>query len=221
VIAAVVVLAVVAVLSGAITRRRIRRLEFWWHRSRDCGAVVFVGDSITQLWSDLAGAFPNWKVANRGLNGDHSTDVLRRLPADVEPLRPRAVVLLVGSNDLDQGIDPGVVLANLRAIVSALRADSPRLPVAVCKIMPRGEAGGVFTARARDLNSRIDAEFSREPAMAVVDTWTPFADGNGAPRPEDFPDHVHPGPSGYDKWAAAVKPILTRWDADGTIQSAK
>lgn len=220
-IAALVVLAIIAVVSGAVTQRRIRRLDFWWHRSRDRGAVVFVGDSITQLWTDLANAFPNWKVANRGLSGDHTANVLRRLPTDILPLQPRAVVLLVGSNDLDQGIDPAVVLANLRTIVSALRADSPRLPIAICKIMPRGETGGPFAGCARDLNARIEKEFGREPATTIVDTWTPFSDDNGAPRPEDFPDHIHPGPRGYDKWAAALKPILTQWAADGTIQPAK
>lgn len=220
-IVGVVVLAVAAVVSGAITRRRIRRVEFWWHRSRDRGAVVFVGDSITEMWSNLAQAFPNWKVANRGINGDHTADILRRLPEDVLPLKPAAVVLLAGSNDLDQGLDAAAVLANLRAIVSALRADSPGLPVAICEIMPRGEPGGSFAGRARDLNARIEAEFGRDPATTVVDTWTPFADSNGAPRADDFPDLIHPGPRGYDKWAAELKPVLTRWAADGTIHAAK
>ena len=47
-----------------------RRTEFWQHRQEDHGAIVFLGDSIIQLWNNLARAFPDFKVANRGIGGD-------------------------------------------------------------------------------------------------------------------------------------------------------
>jgi len=45
-----------------------RELRMKWHQERDHDrhAVVFLGDSITEAWTDLARAFPDIKVANRG-----------------------------------------------------------------------------------------------------------------------------------------------------------
>jgi lysophospholipase L1-like esterase len=64
---------------------------------------VFLGDSITQGWNDLASAFPDMKVANRGINGGDTTrGVLIRLQDDVLSLDPAAIVLLIGTNDLEE-----------------------------------------------------------------------------------------------------------------------
>jgi hypothetical protein len=51
--------------------------------TNDAGAVVFLGDSITEGWRTLATDFPNLKVANRGIGGDITSGVLYRLKADV------------------------------------------------------------------------------------------------------------------------------------------
>ena len=69
-----------------------------WARTadKDKGAVVFLGDSITQGWYALANAFPNLKVANRGIGGDTTRGVLYRLKADALDLDPKAIVLLIG-----------------------------------------------------------------------------------------------------------------------------
>src|SRR5215471_1248621 len=75
-----------------------RRADFLAHRDQDKGAVVFLGDSITQGWNDLAQTFPDMKVANRGIGGDTTRGVWFRLQDDVLDLDPRAVVLLIGTN---------------------------------------------------------------------------------------------------------------------------
>jgi len=85
---------------------RERRLKWWNDRERDQGAVVFLGDSITQGWASLAKDFPDLKVANRGISGDVTRGVLYRLKEDVLDLNPAAVVLLIGTNDLEDGGEP-------------------------------------------------------------------------------------------------------------------
>src|SRR5439155_11037963 len=47
-------------LAGVSSPRRIQRLGFWLSRSRDRGAVVFLGDSIVSKWRALGAAFPGW-----------------------------------------------------------------------------------------------------------------------------------------------------------------
>src|SRR3954469_12707839 len=66
------------------------RRSAWSKRvQQDEGALVFLGDSITQGWGDnIGGAFPGAKVANRGISGDTTRGVLIRLKDDVLALKP-------------------------------------------------------------------------------------------------------------------------------------
>ena len=71
------------------------------------GAIVFFGDSITQGWGDdFRGKFPKLNVANRGISGDITRGLLARLDEDVLALSPRAIVLLIGTNDIGRNISP-------------------------------------------------------------------------------------------------------------------
>ncbi|MDA7875955.1 GDSL-type esterase/lipase family protein, partial [Akkermansiaceae bacterium] len=89
------------------------------------GALVFLGDSITQSWGDdLKGAFGETKVANRGISGDTTRGILYRLPEDVLALNPTGVVLLMGTNDLEEGARPEVIAGNLALIIKKLKASS-------------------------------------------------------------------------------------------------
>src|SRR3954451_1956854 len=80
----------------------------WAERvNQDKGALVFLGDSITQGWGDdIGGSFPGVKVANRGISGDTTRGVLIRLKEDVLSLHPSGVVILIGTNDLEEDADP-------------------------------------------------------------------------------------------------------------------
>src|SRR5580704_8643449 len=84
-----------------------RRSAWARHVEQDQGAFVFLGDSITQGWGDdMKGGFPGLKVANRGISGDTTRGVLIRLDTDVLALHPDGVVILIGTNDLEEGADP-------------------------------------------------------------------------------------------------------------------
>ena len=74
---------------NGLARVWARRHAYWkTNAASDTGAVVFLGDSITEGWSTLAADFPNLKVANRGIGGDITSGVLYRLQADVLSLKP-------------------------------------------------------------------------------------------------------------------------------------
>ncbi len=73
-------------------------------------AVVFLGDSITQGWgADFKGKFPGMKLANRGIGGDTTRGMLIRIKEDVLDLNPSAIVLLLGTNDIEVGVDPEAI----------------------------------------------------------------------------------------------------------------
>jgi lysophospholipase L1-like esterase len=186
-----------------------RRTEFWRRRQQDQGAVVFLGDSITQGWNDLARDFPELKTANRGIGGDTTRGVLFRMKEDVLEEHPAAVVLLIGVNDLGQGGKPEDAADNIRLILAALKKSNPAMPVVVCKVMPSNKA---MAKNIRTLNALVDDLVQVDPQLTRCDTWSIYANEDGTCKPEEFPDLLHPNKLGYEKWKAALKPILARLD---------
>jgi lysophospholipase L1-like esterase len=91
------------------------RKAFWAQRRNDQGAVVFVGDSLTGGWKNLAKDFPKLKVANRGLGGDTSRGALFRFREDALALNPKAVVIEIGNNDLTAMGSPADMLGKGKA----------------------------------------------------------------------------------------------------------
>lgn len=192
------------------SKRRVQRTAFWVNQWHDRGAIVFVGDSIIAGWSDLSGAFPGYKVANRGLAGDRTYEVLDRLKTDVFTLKPSVLVLLIGTNDLNDGADSETVLENLKLIVGAVRKKLPAVHMIVCTLTPREAVAGRFPGQILKFNEALKRTFGNDPGIIVFDTWSLFATKFGQPHPEDFPDLLHPSPAAYRKWALALTPVFDR-----------
>lgn len=183
----------------------------WSARVReDAGAVVFLGDSITQGWGDTPGGgqFEGMKVANRGISGDTTRGVLIRMNEDVLALNPTAVVLLIGTNDLEEKAEPEEATANLRLILARMKVHDPTMPIILCQVFPSSATMARPAAKIRKLNELYAAAVKGDPQVTLVETWTLFANDNGDAKPEEFPDLLHPNAAGYAKWAAAIRPIL-------------
>ena len=187
-----------------------RHTDFAKTAAQDHGAVVFLGDSITQGWTTLAQDFPGMKVANRGIGGDITRGVLYRLDADVMSLDPKAIVLLIGTNDIGNGARPEDVAANIKAILDAIRQKAPTIPVIVCEVMPSSEKMGRPPEKIEKINSMVKDEMSGQPNVYLCDTWSIFADANGDAPHDIFHDLLHPNAAGYAKWTAALKPIFAK-----------
>ena len=69
-------------------------------------------------------------------SGDTTRGVLIRLKEDVLALNPRGIVLLIGTNDIEEQAEPEVIAANLKLIVAALKEHNAKMPVVLCRVMP-------------------------------------------------------------------------------------
>ncbi|HZL44304.1 MAG TPA: GDSL-type esterase/lipase family protein [Verrucomicrobiae bacterium] len=184
------------------------RRTAWADRlQQDQHAVVFLGDSITQNWGDhLGDSFPGVKVANRGISGDTTRGVLIRLDQDVLALHPDAVVLLIGTNDLEEGADPETIVGNFRLIIAALEGQN--MPIIVCQVFPSSETMKRPAASIKKVNQLYAAAVKGDPRIILLETWPLFATRKGDARIDEFPDLLHPNQVGYAKWAAAIRPIF-------------
>lgn len=176
--------------------------------AKDKNAVVFLGDSITQGWgADFGKRFPGMKLANRGISGDTTRGMLIRLE-DVLTLQPAAVVMLMGTNDIEEAIDAAAIGRNVQKILQAIKAKYPQTPIVLCRMFPSSEKKKRPSATIKAVNALYDAAVKGDPQITVVDTWTLFADAQGDARAEFFPDLLHLNAAGYDRWAAALRPIF-------------
>ncbi len=183
-----------------------RRSQWKKDIAKDQGAIVFAGDSITHGWN-LEKYFPNLKVANRGISGDTTRQLLYRFKEDVITLKPTAIVLLIGTNDLGLGGTPEEAAENIGAILNQIKSDLPKTPVIVCKVMPRQPQ---FAEKIKRLNALVDKLVEGNPQFIRCDTYNIYADENGAAKKEEFPDMLHPNGAGYQKWKAALEPIFAK-----------
>lgn len=185
--------------------------RFAWAKSaeQDHGAVVFLGDSITQGWGGgLGAAFPGMKVANRGISGDTTRGVLIRLEEDVLTLDPAAVVILIGTNDLDVGVSPEMVARNMKLILSALKEHDAAMPVILCEVFPSDASKNRPTEQIRRINELYLEQVKGDAQVVYVETFDLFNDGKGNAIPAEFPDLLHPNEIGYAKWAAGLRPLF-------------
>lgn len=205
-------------LPGAGPIRRYDWFRKLWEAKRstwaekvkqDQGAVVFLGDSITQGWGDDFGkSFGDLKVANRGISGDTTRGMLIRLEEDVLSLNPRAVVMLMGTNDLEEKAEPETIAANVKLILAALKKHNANMPIILCKVFPSSASKSRSAEKIKQINDLYAAAVKGDPQVIVMETWVLFADENGDAKKEEFPDLLHPNQAGYAKWAKTLRPIF-------------
>ena len=194
---------------GYVKRWNTIRPQWATEVAKDQGAVVFFGDSITQGWgTDFKKAFEGMKLANRGIGGDTTRGMLLRLKEDVLALNPKAVVLLMGTNDIEVEVPVDAIGRNFQQIVAALKAHDPKMPVIVCRIFPSSATKKRPKETILAVNELFAAAVKGDPQFTVLDTYALFANAEGDALPSLFPDLLHLNPAGYAKWASALRPVF-------------
>ncbi|MFP6603794.1 MAG: GDSL-type esterase/lipase family protein [Pirellulaceae bacterium] len=195
--------------NGYVKTWASRRAAWSKQVSQDQQAVVFLGDSITQGWgAKFRGNFNGMKLANRGIGGDTTRGMLIRLQEDVLSLNPSAIVLLMGTNDLEVGLEPELIGRNFKKIIASIKAHSKTTPIILCRVFPSSASKKRPADKIQQVNASYEATVKGDSQITVVDTWTLFATAEGDANPKLFPDLLHLNPAGYETWASALQPIF-------------
>ncbi len=179
--------------------------------------VVFMGDSITEFWANLdPGFFARADFIDRGISGQTTLQMLLRFRADVIALKPAAVHIMAGTNDLAGNTGPmdlPGIEANITSMVDLARANGIRviiasvLPAAQFPWKPGLKPGPQIAA----LNEWL-RQYSQAKHLTYVDYYGAMTDGALGMRSDLSHDGVHPLKEGYlimDRLAApAVKAAL-------------
>jgi platelet-activating factor acetylhydrolase IB subunit beta/gamma len=176
--------------------------------------VLLVGDSITIQWADSwERHFPGLKSVNIGIGGDKTQNVLWRLDhGGVEGLQPKAIVLMIGNNNMFFTPETGIEAAakGIQMCVRNLREKFPEASIVLAKILPAHGPGNGFYEDIRKTNAALDSlGLEADPKVRVLDLWGDFVQADGTLRKERFtPDNIHLAPAGYAAYAARLKPLL-------------
>jgi lysophospholipase L1-like esterase len=172
-------------------------------------SVVFMGNSITDSWSVMRPEFFNGKpYINRGISGQTTPQMLERFQQDVIELKPMAVVILAGINDIAGNTGPITIekiADNIFAMAELARANN--IKVILCSVLP---ATDFFWSPALEpapqileLNTLIKS-YAEAHTMAYVDYHAAMMNEENGLRLELGLDSVHPNAAGY----AVMEPLV-------------
>ena len=176
--------------------------------------ALLVGDSITIQWGDSwAKHFPDRKAVNLGIGGDKTQNVLWRLDhGGVEGLQPKAIVLMIGNNNMFFTPETGIEAAakGIEMCVKNLREKFPDAPLVVAKILPAHAPGNRFYEDIKLTNAALDLlKLESDPKVRVLDLTADFTNGDGTLKKGLFtPDHIHLSSAGYAVYAEKLRPLL-------------
>jgi len=178
--------------------------------------LLFLGDSITQGWSEN----PVWRryygprqAANFGIGGDRTQHILWRLAhGEVDGLAPKVVVLMIGTNNLNDN-SPAEIAEGVEAIVEDLRERLPDAKILLLGVFPRGKTRAADLEadepdpRISEVNALI-AGLGERDGVTYLDIGTHFLDADGKVPKDLMPDFLHLSRKGYRIWAEAMEPTL-------------
>ncbi|MAE95271.1 MAG: sialate O-acetylesterase [Deltaproteobacteria bacterium] len=179
-----------------------RRFSFFEAHPIQPGDVVFLGDSITASgeWAEL---FPDLPVRNRGIGGDTTEGLLRRLQ-QITRGRPGKLFLLIGTNDLGFGKEPASIAENVGTLLGEMHRASPETALYVQSVLPRA---GEYREAIEDLNRRLEGIAAAHGAT-WLDLYPHFLAGDGSLDDVLTNDELHLLADGYERWRDLLRPHL-------------
>jgi lysophospholipase L1-like esterase len=172
--------------------------------------VVFMGDSITDGWQQprYGGFFPGKPYVDRGISGQTTPQMLLRFRRDVIDLKPKAVVILAGTNDIASNTGPTTnedIQGNLASMSELAHANKIRVvfasvtPVSAYHVGPARPVPQTSSrpmARIRALNDWMKS-YAAAHGDVYLDYFAAMVDETGLMRAELTEDDLHPNTKGY------------------------
>ncbi len=181
----------------------------------DPNRVVFLGDSITDGWN-LAEYFPGKPYVNRGISGQTTPQMLVRLFPDVIDLKPAALIILAGTNDIARNTGPEtltMIEENFQAMTELAQAHG--IKVILCSLTPVSD----YTARKQTVRRpppdilRLNAwlrDYAARANAVFADYYPAVVDEKGMLRDGLSQDGLHPNAKGYALMAPVAQAAIER-----------
>ena len=198
-------------------------LGYYEKRNRELGLpdenekrIVFMGDSITEEWGNLYPEFfsGNYYI-NRGIGGQTTPQMLIRFKPDAIDLKPYAIIILAGTNDIAGNTGPSTVRMITDNIFSmAELAIAYEIKVVLSSILPVYQYPWVDDvldppSAIDSINSKIK-EYVKNKGLVYLDYYSSIVDDQKGLKLEFTGDGVHPNEAGYRVMSAIAGEIISQ-----------
>ena len=171
------------------------------HFSPNADLVMF-GDSITE-WAPWADIFRDVSMVNRGLAGDTTTGMLRRIDTTLN-VKPKLVCFMAGINDLAQGYDVEHIYQNYIDMLKVWQENDIRILVQSTLYVGSKLQG--LNPTVELLNSKI-SEYCSQQGIAFLDVNSVLSP-NQLLSNEYSCDDLHLNAKAYQVWAEVLQPTV-------------
>jgi len=183
------------------------RKEFFNMLPKQKGGIVFLGDSITEYgqWEEFT---QHPKVINRGIAGDTTPNLLKRLDHIIE-LAPTKIFLMIGINDF-LFFNRHDIIKNYQKIVDRLHIGLPNTQVYVQSILPINPTIRrivVDNEEVRLLNKDIQ-QLAKGKQFTYIDLHNLLKDANGNLDARYTLDGIHLKGAAYQIWKREIEDFL-------------
>jgi len=198
-------------------------LGYYEKRNRELGLpdenekrIVFMGDSITEEWGNLYPEFfsGNYYI-NRGIGGQTTPQMLIRFKPDAIDLKPYAIIILAGTNDIAGNTGPSTVRMITDNIFSmAELAIAYEIKVVLSSILPVYQYPWVDDvldppSAIDSINSKIK-EYVENKGLLYLDYYSSMVDDRKGLKLDFTGDGVHPNEAGYRVMSAIAGEIISQ-----------
>jgi lysophospholipase L1-like esterase len=189
--------------------------------NKPAAKVLFLGDSITDGWRSKGKAvweknYAPLNAINLGIGGDRTQHVLWRMEnGELEGIKPKAVVLMIGTNNTGKEKDGSArnatpeIIEGVTAIVKGLRKKMPEARILLLAIFPRGQKGEPIRDQLAEINKAL-SKLDDGKMVNYLDIGQKFLEADGTLSKDIMPDLLHPNEKGYEIWADAIKEPLAK-----------
>lgn len=163
--------------------------------------VVFLGDSLTDGY-DVEAYFPMYNVLNRGIGGENTFGLEKRLQISVFDVKPKVATMLIGANNFDTMLD------NYEDILIKFKEQIPQTKIVLLSLTAMGGAWGKNNNKAILNNQKIKS-LAQKYNFVFVDLFTPLCNVETGEIFENYTvDGGHLTSEGYSVVTAQILPVL-------------
>ncbi|TAJ13728.1 hypothetical protein DMA11_07660 [Marinilabiliaceae bacterium JC017] len=175
--------------------------------------VIFMGDSLTwggswQQW------FPDYRIHNFGVCGEKTSQIIERLD-DAILLEPDVLFMMMGINDLGDGLAVDDIMTNWKALVEQVENALPNTQVVVQSLLPVNTNlfcnPRVTAEKILNVNKEL-RRFSEMKMLSFIDLYPLFVDHAEMLNETVTKDGLHLNDNGYELWQEKLESFFKQND---------
>jgi lysophospholipase L1-like esterase len=170
--------------------------------------TIFIGDDLLEN-VNLKRMLKDSSIVNRGISGDNTFGVLKRL-AEIANRKPSRLFISVGINDLSKNVPNEVIIENIFAIIAKARSMTPNGQVFVISLLPVNPTIKDFQPAFRKQQNiiEINAQLKRYGnalKYKYVDVYSQLSDSRDMLDAQYTLDGIHLNRAGNERWIEYLK----------------